>query len=306
MHELASIHQQEYPIESNIIKNNMYVDDLLTGSDNLEELKTQCQNLIFIFRSAGFNLRKWSSNSSLFHVDDSEMLSRTIDFNKAESKTLGVKFNANLDAFEYSFHNIGTSTTITKRSILSATAKIFDPLGLLTPITNIPKLLIQTLWKYKVDWDDQTSSEVQKTWSDFLNQLHMITNISIPSHVINHECIKLELHGFCDASEIPYGAYISIKSFTTTGHTKIQLLTAKSRVAPVKLVSLPRLELCAATLLAQMTNKVINTIHTKFINIYHWSDSKIVLAYINSDPSRWETFVANRVAEIQRLTDTKS
>jgi len=114
---------------------------------------------------------------------------------------------------------------------------------------------------------------------------------------------RLELHSFADASERAYGACIYIRStdFEDSHHTS--LVCSRSRVSPLKNLSLPRLELCAALLSAQLT-QVLQSINIKFDCVYHWSDSNIALAWIKSCPRRWTTFVANRVSAIQELSDS--
>jgi len=112
----------------------------------------------------------------------------------------------------------------------------------------------------------------------------------------------MEIHGFCDASEIAYGCCIYIKTVNNRGDAIVNLLCAKSKVAPLKNVSLPRLELCAALLLAELYQQVIQALTVTPDSTYLWSDSTIALAWIKGEPSRWVQFVANRVTEIQQLT----
>jgi len=106
---------------------------------------------------------------------------------------------------------------------------------------------------------------------------------------------KIQLHGFCDASEQAYGACIYVKG----KNDSTALLCSKSRVAPLKALSLPKLELCGAVLLVRLMKKITNSLNIKICERYYWTDSNIVLAWLASPARRWKTFVSNRISEMQ-------
>lgn len=131
--------------------------------------------------------------------------------------------------------------------------------------------------------------------------------MKIPRRVVaSSQTNVIELHGFCDASLDAYGAAIYIKSINHKGHGEARLLCARSRVAPVKTITLPRMELCAAHMLALLTHKVSQALNINFDGIYYWTDSMIVLGWIKSDAKRWSIYVSNRVGQIQELTHPSS
>lgn len=113
----------------------------------------------------------------------------------------------------------------------------------------------------------------------------------------------LEIHGFCDASEKAYGAVVYLKSINVENQSQISIASAKSRVAPLKTLSIPRLELCAAVLLVELIEKVNESLQEKVNLIRYYSDSEIVLSWLRLDPGKLKTFEANRVATIQRKTE---
>ncbi|UYV70036.1 hypothetical protein LAZ67_7001545 [Cordylochernes scorpioides] len=135
-----------------------------------------------------------------------------------------------------------------------------------------------------------------------INQdLTSLEHIQIPRCVVPGKCMKVEFHGFCDASQKAYAASLYLEVILSNTSAKTFLLVAKTRVAPRKVVSLPKLEICSALLLARLVKTVYDNLPLTINEIYLWSDSTIALCWINSEPCRWKTFVANRVAEIHRL-----
>ncbi|CAK9834544.1 hypothetical protein ANTRET_LOCUS11060 [Anthophora retusa] len=150
----------------------------------------------------------------------------------------------------------------------------------------------------------QDLHHLHSQWNTFREELMYINEIKIPRHAITVDNQRIELHAFSDASEKAYGACVYLRTLSNQGRWSTHLLCAKSKVAPLKVVSLPRLELCGAQLLAQLVKKIRTSIDIA-CEEYYWCDSTIVLAWISSPSKQWKTFVANRVAEIQRLSQGK-
>ena len=132
--------------------------------------------------------------------------------------------------------------------------------------------------------------------------MQYVRNVKIPRSTRIERSTRVELHGFADASEKAYGACIYLRTRSMSGEWKARLLCAKSGVAPLRSVSLPRLELCGILLLAQLAEKVKTALNFSMAGERYYLDSTIVLAWIHAPPNRWKTFVTNRIAEIQRLT----
>ncbi|XP_043259317.1 uncharacterized protein LOC122401315 [Colletes gigas] len=144
--------------------------------------------------------------------------------------------------------------------------------------------------------------KINSEFHDFYADLRSLTRLAIPRCVLCPNPVQVEMHGFCDASERAFGACIYLRTISETGKALTQLLCAKTRVAPLKTISLPRLELCGALLLAQLVNKVRVASRSQKVQEFYWTDSMIALAWIKGSPNRWKTFVANRVSEIQTLS----
>jgi hypothetical protein len=156
---------------------------------------------------------------------------------------------------------------------------------------------MQRLWQDGSNWDEPLTPTFLKEWQSISNQLPAIMEIGIPRLVLAQGVSKdIQIHGLSDASEKAYGAYIYIRSNNQEGMTTVKLLCAKSRVSPLKQVSLPRLDLCGAVLLARLLKKTLDSTQWSKVNITLWTDSTIALAWICACHTRWETFIANRVA----------
>lgn len=141
-----------------------------------------------------------------------------------------------------------------------------------------------------------TSIRGHSEWYNFCNQLPDVKHISIPRKISPQIMQTQSLHGFADASTKAYAAVIYSRSVLNDGTVHTSLILAKTRVAPVKTISVPRLELCAALLLARLLKFVRTALNQESIESHCWTDSSVTLAWLNQSPTRWKTFVANRVA----------
>ncbi|XP_029664102.1 uncharacterized protein LOC115236044 [Formica exsecta] len=188
----------------------------------------------------------------------------------------------------------------TKRFVLSLTARLFDSLGWLAPTITRAKILFQSTWLQGVDWDTPLDEASTRLWQEFQADFQRLEKIRIPRFVPLKEMdAALELHGFADASERAYAAVVYARTNIGKERAEIKLVAANTKVAPIKPVTFPRLELCAATLLIRLAAHVRQTFNEEDIPLHLWSDSTVALGWIPGHPSRWKTFVANRVAEIQ-------
>ncbi|GFX91474.1 DUF1758 domain-containing protein [Trichonephila clavipes] len=140
-------------------------------------------------------------------------------------------------------------------------------------------------------------------WKNFYQKLSKINNFKIPRCILLPATIRIEIHGFSDASERAYAAVVYIKCFNESGQSQTRLLCRKSRAAPLKTLTIPRLELSAALLLSRLVKKVGPILQLPIHKICMWTDSTIALAWIKTEPHKLKTFVSNRVAKIQTLSE---
>ncbi|XP_065361992.1 uncharacterized protein LOC135955567 [Calliphora vicina] len=302
LHELAKDIQNNHPIASQILRNNMYVDDVLAGGNTIEEAKEGQTQLIAALDSAGFPLRKWISNSRELLKDLPEEHLLNVDLlNLPESnnaKTLGIRWNAKEDTFFFNVPLIERKSAYTKRTVLSDIARLFDPAGWLAPIVISAKIIMQQIWQDNTAWDECLNPLTLIKWQKFLQFYDNINRIRIPRWINFSPSAKIEFHGFSDASEKAYSACLYARVTPIDGPNSVTLLFAKTRVAPIKVISLPKLELCGAVLLANMTHNLLTQLNLPLHQTYFWTDSSIVLAWLSKQPNSWNTFVANRVSTI--------
>nr|CAH7725344.1 unnamed protein product [Callosobruchus chinensis] len=299
----------QFPQASNAIAHSFYVDDLLHGSDDRAELTATCSDIANILRQAGFILRKWVSNDpdivqNISHNDsDTELLKLGSNEN---SKTLGIFWAPKPDTLSFKISADSFQGRSTERSILSGVSQIYDPLGLLSACIISIKILLQTLWSEKVNWDESVAIDLHTKWVRWRREILCLNKLEIPRHVRWRGTISSQLHCFCDASQDAYATCIYIRSTNQEGTAMVRLLCAKSKVSPLKTLTIPRLELQGALLMSKLATKVRQSLQLNFDEVYYWTDSTIVLGWLHTSSSLLKTFVSNRVSEIQSLTDVSS
>ena len=280
------------------IKSDLYVDNLASGTDNEDEATIFLNQARTTMTPVQFNLRSWNSNSSKVKALATE---RNIQDTDTETKVFGLRWNARDDVLklqpqEKTNDNKNLSKT-TKRDVLRESAKVYDPLGLLSPITIRTKIFIQQLWERGFKWDEPLPDDIQKQWLDISQDLADSTHIQVqrryfpllptwPSNAV--------LHIFVDASIKAYG---TVAYLTSGPHTA--MVMSKSRVAPLKKLTLPQLELMAAVVGARLASYLRNQL--KIAHTVYWSDSQIIIHWLSSTKDL-KQFVKNRVIEIREST----
>lgn len=303
--QLAIDEGDKYPLAANLLQRGTFVDDILGGASSISEAVKLQTELTTLLKKGGFELRKWTSNSEeLLNSVSSRDTASPLNFGEASQPShsiLGLLWDPKGDCFTYKIQTPETSTC-TKRLILSIAASLWDPCGWLTPVTLWAKSIIQTLWTLGLTWDEPIPAEIAKSWNTFFHDLPNLRNLVINRCLNLNKSSNVELHAFSDASESGYAACIYIKT-VERDQTKVNLLIAKSKVSPLKRLSIPRLELCAAHMAAKLLHHCKEVIAPNCLSLteFAWSDSTIALSWIKTPPYKLKVFVANRVAEIQNL-----
>ncbi|XP_064486068.1 uncharacterized protein LOC135398613 [Ornithodoros turicata] len=290
-----------FPSTCKILGESFYVDDLVTSVNTLQEARQLCEESVAIGEHCGMKLRKWATNDhqlrEALRQQGDDCLSQQL-----ESKVLGVIWDTRTDHLRVALRSVMDfliTADDTKRSLLQATARVFDPLGFLAPFVIRAKIMFQRVWQRELNWDDDLPTDVLEDWQRWRKELHQAKEIAIPRALKGTEEIHHQtLHVFCDASLLAYGAVVYLRTEYKNGACTVYLILAKARVAPLKRISLPRLELLGTLLGARLCDYVAACFPDRHGAIL-WSDSMIALSWIRGDAQRYKPFVANRISEIQ-------
>ena len=310
LHKTIADHGQDFsPITREAAMKGFYVDDLLLSVDSKEEAAQLCKELKALLALGGFNLTKWLSNDKeaieeVPEDDRSEKQQHTFEEPLAE-RALGVTWDLTNDTFGYNIKM--KEKPPTKRGVLSTLSSVYDPLGVAGPTILKARLIIQELFRLKVGWDERLPPEQLEMWERWLAELPYMGGFKVQRCVKpeNGKIVSRELHHFSDASEAAYGVCTYVRQVDEEGVITVRLLMAKSRLAPLKQITIPRLELIAATLAVKQNEMIIKEIDEEIDQIHFWTDSMIVLKYIQNENRRFKTFVANRLAVIKEASNSE-
>ena len=272
--------------------NNIYVDNIAASFQNEEEMLNFFVNSNSLMSQGNFNLREWYTNSPI--VTEAAKIDGRSGKEDNSVKVLGVEWNPKSDEMSVKIASMEDDSKLTKRNIVSTISKTFDPLGILLPVTLSGKLLIQKLWIENLDWDTTLPQELIQLWNAYNLDVKTLSNFKFPRDI---DIESGDLHIFSDASPRAYGtvAYIC-------DGTKTKFLIAKSRLAPIKTISLPQLELTALNLSARLAKFVQESLSDKIkINsVYLHTDSMIAYHWVHSAKIT-KSYVKQRVENIKEL-----
>jgi len=192
-----------------------------------------------------------------------------------------------------------------RRGVLSTVASVYDPLGFVAPFVLVGKQMLQQMCWDKVGWDEPLSDDLRPQWESWLLDLQNLDELKIDRCYLSAsfpEDRKYELHHFSDASITGYGECSYLRVIGTSGQTHCALVMGKARVAPTKVTTVPRLELSAAVVAVRTSDLLRKELDIAEVQEFFWTDSKVVLGYVNNDARRFHVFVANRIQHIKDST----
>ncbi len=290
------------------IKDNSYMDDICDSVHTVDDARQLTEEIDNILEKGGFKIKEWLSNEQLqkntASQPQNDMQVKQLQ-QGSEDKVLGVAWNSANDNLSF-VTKVQCDNPSTKRKILSQVAKVYDPIGFATAFLIRAKIGLQELWQMGVDWDDDLPAEIKGKWMKFFEELKELNKIFFPRGLFALESIGLPiLCVFADASEFAFGACAYVRWEKQDGTFEIRFVAAKSRVAPLKKLTIPRLELQAAVLASRLSKSIQEESRLDFEEIIYFTDSKIVLAWIQSTSRVYKQFVSSRVGEIQTISDPK-
>ncbi|XP_057711992.1 uncharacterized protein LOC130929085 [Corythoichthys intestinalis] len=303
-------YENEHPTTVKALRESLYVDDFIFSSCNVDEALSVTTTAKNILSHASMDLCKWVTNSPELRAKWTECgLEHTTETHACGNvlKVLGLVWKPESDDFVFDLNgllDILKERRNTKRSVLQTSARIFDPIGFLTPFTIRVKCLFQELWERGIGWDEDLPPDLTEKWDQWCEELPQLHLLSIPRwYQVQQNPQTSKLHIFCDASEKAYGAVAYLQGKNKEGEVVTRFVVSKSKVAPLKKLTLPRLELMGALIGARLGNNLLKPLNMEKTQLKMWTDSMIAFHWIRSTAQRWKPFVANRVTEIQSLTD---
>ena len=298
------------PDVSHFIKCNFYVDDGLLSVPNVDEAVSILERTRSACRSGGLHLHKFVSNKPevLTRIEEPSLQEQTKNLDLTGSSTteraLGVIWSVHPDQFEFQISRCHAKPT--RRGVLSAVCSVYDPLGLLAPVLLEGKLILQDMCREELDWDSPLPDTLLPRWEQWRNALHELEDLKVQrccKPPTFGKIQKVELHHFADASSRAYGQCSYLRLVDDAGNVHCSLVLGKSRVAPLKTITISRLELTAAVVSVKISSLLNEELSYSHIENYFWTDSQVVLGYIANEAKRFHVFVANRVQQIRDSTD---
>ena len=296
-----------------LVQNNFYMDDCLFSAPTVREAVFLAQQVTAAMKNGGFNLTKWVSNNSevLAALPTDKLSNSVLSFsgsNEVCERVLGLEWDVCNDHFK--FQVCPKNKPPTRRGMLSILSSVFDPLGYAAPVILVAKLLFQELCRLKCNWDEAMADNILYLWQSWLSDLNYLPEVRIPrclnvSDTSYSQAVCCELHHFADASSKGYGTVSFLRVVNADGLAFCNFVIGKAKLAPLKTVSIPRLELMAATLAVQLDQMLQPNLNINLTSTVFWTDSLSVLFMINNTCKKFPVFVANRLSKIEEGSNSK-
>ena len=250
---------------------------------------------------AGFQVRKWVSNLTEVLADVS-VEDRATEFDLEKNllpvtKTLDVSWTAREDKFLFHYSPPLKDFEFTKRNVLKKTATLFGPLGFLSPFVIKAKLFMQQAWVDTLEWDEVLPSVQREQWKTWFGQLPLLEEIKIPRGLedTSRKESSITLYTFSDSSEKAYAVAVYSRHKFENGRVTTCFVESRTRLAPLKIVSIARLKLMGALIGLRLANQVSSALKISSSDVTYWKDGLNVAYWIRGQSREYKPFVACHV-----------
>ena len=318
---MAKDNEEDNPHAATSLRRDRYMDDLIHSCPTTNKAVQSIKELDRVLATGSIKIKEWISSSEIVLNELSQVSLRKYDEEKPDEsravpsavnldgekgvKTLGVRWNPQTDVFSFAVKEPNVAK-LTKRVVLSEISRLYDPLGLASAVTIKARIALQDIWRAKnFDWDDPLPDEISVRCQTLFKEIQGLRTLEFP-RCLQPENVSgdSELHVFADASGVAYGA-VAYLLWPTVNGPEVRLVAAKARVAPLRQTTIPRLELMASLVASRLAKTICDEFKIKPASVTFWSDSRIVLHWLNSESVSYKPFVGVRVAEIQSTWEPK-
>ena len=311
---IANIYEAECgSAAADFMRRNFYVDDGLTSVPTTSEAIDLITRTRELCARGGLRLHKFVSNSRAV-IDSVAPEDRTKGIKDLDlrldllpiERALGVQWCVESDTFQ--FRITLDDKPLTRRGVLSTICSVYDPLGFVGPVLLVGKQILQSLCRDQADWDDPLNDETRSRWERWRRELPLLEKQKIQRCMYPKgfgKVISTEIHHFSDASASGYAQCSYLRLTDDEQKVHCSFIMGKTRVTPLKTVTIPRLELTAAVVSVKVSAFLQRELEYRDIVEVFWTDSQVVLGYISNESRRFHVFVANRIQQIRDRSEPK-
>lgn len=324
IYKTADLFHKEYPRVAELLKSSTYVDDIVDSFPSHESAMVTAEGTNVVLQNAGFKVKCWLFSGEPDKRIQLEDLPPP-DAKPVSTQVLGVHWNSSTDVITFSTNlnfspkKKGVYTKpdlteteftrqmpeiLTRRIVLEQTMKIYDPLGILCPFTMRAKQLLRETWTFKLDWDDQLPQLMREQWIKFFRELFKLSKLEYPRCLRPENAVgQPQLIILSDGSAAAYGFSAYARWKLNSGKFSCSLIMAKCRIAPLKQLTIPQIELNAAVLSKRGRKVLEKEMRYNFSRVYQLVDSETVLKMMNKKSTRFKLYEGVRIGELQTATD---
>ena len=287
LRKTAQENKAGYPEAAEVLTNNTYMDDICESVDTEKEARKLTNDIDTVLKTEGFKVKEWISNKTLQEKDNGDSAKEINMFKGDEEKVLGTLWNYKTDKFHFRVaqellkleNSPDHVQKMTKGGILSQVARIYDPIGFAAAFIVRTKIGMQRLWQLGLDGDDEVPLAVRESWISLFQEIKELDSVSFERCLIVVDAVEPPmLCVFADASQDALGACAYTRQRKDDNTYAVKFIAAKSRVSPLKQLTIPRLELQAAVLASRLAKSIQEEPRIQFKDVNFFTDSTITLA----------------------------